>query len=293
MKKPTLHPLFASAARLGLFFAIVNAPRAAQATSPDLSDLTPAQRQVFHSVSQEEYCGCDSSLTLAGCFATRDNCPLAEDLGAIIKSAAAADTTRDDLLLFMSDHVMGPFCKKTLSFNAATAPAMGASAATAKITVVEFADFRCSHCRAAAPHVKRAAGLSANADVRFLFVPYPLNNQPESVLAAEASLAAHAQGKFWRMHDELFALQDKGFTPADIRGAARRSGLNLKAFDTAMAEHTFRPQVDALKQAGSQAGVEATPAFFVNGRVYRFDPAIVTLSTRFKMERHRSQGQCQ
>ncbi len=265
----------------------------AEATEPDLSELTPAQQGVFKAVVQEEYCSCNSSLTLAGCFASRPNCPLAEDLAEVVRVSAAADVSRDDLLLFMSEHVMGPYCKKANTFNTAGAPSKGATAEKAEHTVVEFADFRCSHCRAAAPNVKKTAAMARNKNVRFVFMPFPLQDNPESVAAAEAALAGQAQGKFWPMHDQLFALQDRGFTSADIRYAATRAGLDMKRFDAAMRAHTYRAQVMKYKAEGNKVGIQGTPAFYIDGRLYRFDPVVVTFNKRFMMEKHRTVGQCE
>lgn len=258
---------------------------------PDLSALTPNQRKVFNEVAAEEFCSCSSALTLAGCFEMRPSCTLAQDLGRVImRGVQGTNVSASDLLGFLSQRVMGPFCSDPHTFNTAGAPSLGNE--NAPITVVEFADFRCGHCRTAAPVVKEAFKRNQK-DVRVVFMPFPLSNHPQSVAAAEAALAAQAQGKFWEMHDALFNNQERGFEQSELLRLARRVGLDVKRFEADLASQKHRAQVMKLKQQGLDAGIEGTPSIFINGRRYELDTVLYTMDERFSMERHRNAGNCQ
>ena len=84
----------------------------------------------------------------------------------------------------------------------------------AEITVVEFADFRCGHCKDAVPIIE-AAYRKLGKSVKFIFVPFPPATT-QSIAAARASMAAADQGAFWKYHDALFETQDKGFAKARL-----------------------------------------------------------------------------
>jgi protein-disulfide isomerase len=86
----------------------------------------------------------------------------------------------------------------------------------------------------------------------------------ESPLAHEAALAAGDQGKFWEMHDVLFAGQDK-LSRDDLIAKAKQLGLDVPRFTKDLDSHRFRPQVEADRQEGNRLGVDGTPFFFING----------------------------
>ena len=74
---------------------------------------------------------------------------------------------------------------------------------------------------------------------------------------------------------------------------AKTLGLNMKRFRKELEDRTYRDELTALKQAGVEAGVKGTPAFFVNGRRFDPAPALMTLSKRIDMELDRNRGKCQ
>jgi protein-disulfide isomerase len=84
-------------------------------------------------------------------------------------------------------------------------------------------------------------------------------------LSAEASYAADAQGKFWEMHDAIFAHQDDVSREALI-AEAKSIGLDLPRFTLALDHHDFAKQVADDMAAGKEVGVRGTPAFLINGR---------------------------
>lgn len=143
---------------------------------------------------------------------------------------------------------------------AATGPAKGP--ATAPITIVEFADFECGYC-ARAGEVVTAVMAKYPGKVRLVFRDFPLGFHSNAVPAAIAARCANAQGKYWQMHDGLFAAGALG--DDTYRTLATELKLDEKKFAACMADPAQAAAVQADQKAGARAGVSGTPAFFING----------------------------
>ncbi len=142
-------------------------------------------------------------------------------------------------------------------------PAKGPAAAP--IEIVEFSDFQCPYCLRVTPTVNQV--LKAYGDqIRFVYRHYPLPNHPNARPAAEAAVCAADQGKFWPYHDRLFENPSK-LGQSELKRDAADLGLDTAKFDACVDSHKFKTTVDADLQAGLEAGVDGTPAFFINGRM--------------------------
>jgi len=146
---------------------------------------------------------------------------------------------------------------------AATGPAKGPDAAP--ITIVEFSDFQCPFCSKAKETADKVVANYAGK-VRLVFRDYPLPFHDKALKAAEAGQCAHEQGKFWEMHDEMFAHQDK-LAPDELKASAKKLGLDAAKFDSCLDGGKFAELVQQSIKAGQSAGVSGTPAFFINGRM--------------------------
>ncbi len=133
----------------------------------------------------------------------------------------------------------------------------------APITIVEFSDYQCPFCKRAEPVVEEV--LKRYPDqVRFVYRHFPLDQiHPRARPAAEASMCASEQGKFWEYHEAVFSGQ--GLEEADLFAYGEATGLDKEKFKSCMEERRFKDAVDADYQAGREAGVSGTPAFFING----------------------------
>ncbi len=137
--------------------------------------------------------------------------------------------------------------------------------ANAPIELIEFSDFQCPYCFNANPTVQHV--LSAYGDrIRFVYRHYPLPSHPNARPAAEASQCAAEQGQFWQYHDRLFADQGK-LADDDLKQSAAALGLDAGRFNACFDSHKYKARVEADMQAGNEAGVNGTPAFFINGRM--------------------------
>lgn len=144
---------------------------------------------------------------------------------------------------------------------ASTAPAFGPE--NAKVKVVEFSDFQCPFCSRAAETVHKIREKYSDK-VRFVFRQFPLPMHAQAHGAAEAALAANAQGKFWEYHDVLFKNQQALDRPA-LENHAKEAGLNVAQFKKALDDKKTVEQVDADMKLGEQVQVQGTPTMFVNG----------------------------
>ena len=136
----------------------------------------------------------------------------------------------------------------------------------ARVTVVEYGDFECPSCKVAATTPSLLLERFPSR-IRFVFRHFPLQEaHPHALMAAEASEAAAAQGKFWPMHDVLFRnqahLKDK-----DLYRYASDLGLDMARYTAEMDDHIYLQKVREHIEGGRRSHIRATPAFFVDGIV--------------------------
>jgi protein-disulfide isomerase len=148
---------------------------------------------------------------------------------------------------------------------AATGPSKGPEGAP--ITIVEFSDFQCPFCARAEPTVKDLLDLEKyKGKIRLVFRDYPLDFHKLAPKAAEAAHCAGDQGKYWEMHGKLFAATPK-LEVTDLKAYARDLKLEGDRFDKCLDSGDKAKVVQEHFQAGKDAGVNGTPAFFINGRL--------------------------
>ena len=134
----------------------------------------------------------------------------------------------------------------------------------APVTIVEFSDYECPFCSKVGPTYKKIMETYGD-QVRVFFKQNPLSFHKKARLAAAASLAAGAQGKFWEMHDVLFENQ-KALDRADLERYAAEMGLNMKKFNKALDNETYEDQIAADQELSEMVQARGTPNHFVNGR---------------------------
>jgi protein-disulfide isomerase len=144
-------------------------------------------------------------------------------------------------------------------------PAMTRGPAAAPVTIFEWSDYECPYCRRAQETLQRLQG-EFRETVRFVFKDFPLRSHQNALPAALAARCAGAQDRSWEYHDLLFVAQP-AFARDDLIGYARRLGLDVPAFTECLDTARFRDAVLADQREGREAGVRATPSFFINQRV--------------------------
>jgi protein-disulfide isomerase len=135
---------------------------------------------------------------------------------------------------------------------------------TAKIAIVEFSDFQCPFCGRVTPTLEEVRKNYAD-DVRIVFKHLPLSMHPKAPAAHAAAEAAHRQGKFWEMHDRIFANQAE-MSPEKYVEYAQQLGLDVEKFKRDVASEEVKQRIAADASEAAKLGVSGTPGFFVNGR---------------------------
>jgi protein-disulfide isomerase len=136
----------------------------------------------------------------------------------------------------------------------------------ARVVVVEYGDFECPGCKVAATTPALFMDRFPS-QVHFIFRHFPLEEaHPHALLAAEASEAAGAQGKFWQMHDVLFRNQAH-LKSANLQHYASELGLDMARYKAEMDDHIYLQKVREHIAGGRLSHIRATPTFFVNGVV--------------------------
>ncbi len=143
----------------------------------------------------------------------------------------------------------------------------------APVTIVEFSDYQCPYClrhfQQTMPQLKK--DYIDTGKVRYVFKDFPLTQiHPLAVPAAEAAECAGEQGKYWEMHDLLFGQQERWIQaaqPNDVfKEFAQEIGLDMNAFDECVQSGKYQDEITADMHEGLAAGVQGTPAFFINGQ---------------------------
>lgn len=144
--------------------------------------------------------------------------------------------------------------------------------ADAPVVVTVFGDFQCPSCQAA--FYRYEGGIDTNyvetGKVRFVFHDFPLPMHPNATPAAKAARAAGAQGKFWSMHDVLYARQLEWANDSNpfnrFKSYAAELGMDTKAFESAYNDQQTAVFLNNAIKDGDKAGINATPTYRVDGK---------------------------
>jgi len=139
----------------------------------------------------------------------------------------------------------------------------------APVTIVEFADFKCPNCRLAAPILRQVAQKYGNK-VKIIFRNFPVEStHPGATRLAEIAYCADRQGRFWPMHDLLYAEQDTlipVLPRAEVQRLAEKTDLDLKQLWSCLGSPAAAIAVNRDYSDGFGVGLRGTPTWFVNGK---------------------------
>jgi protein-disulfide isomerase len=138
--------------------------------------------------------------------------------------------------------------------------------ASAPVTIIEFFDYQCPFCFKTNPALAEAIR-NHPGKVRLVLKHLPLSIHPDSALAHQAALAAGEQGRFWEMHDLLFANQGKIKQP-DLLHYAQQLHLDVPKFQKALESGRFHHVIDDDRAMARGLGISSTPTFFINGKSF-------------------------
>ncbi|HYL34284.1 MAG TPA: thioredoxin domain-containing protein [Bryobacteraceae bacterium] len=233
----------------------------------DLSSLTPVEKKAVLKLLREQDCSCLCGLKTAECIMKDPSCSYSRALAGIAIKGVKDGKSLIEIskLMDASPKAHRPkVLEDPVAIPVAGAPERGP--ADARITLVEFSDFECPFCSLAVKQVN-AIMTAYPKDVKLIYKQFPLSMHPHASLAAEASLAANEQGKFWQMHDLMFANFRK-LSRDNMLAWAKQIGLDVDKFKADLDSGKFREPVKKDEADGEAAGVYGTPAFFIDGKLY-------------------------
>lgn len=141
----------------------------------------------------------------------------------------------------------------------------------AKVTIVEFSEFQCPFCAQYATDTYKKIWEKYGERIFYIWRDFPLPFHQNAKLAAQAAACAGNQGKFWQMHDELFANQaawsELPDPKANFVASAQKLGLNEEDFSSCYEDNEeISARIEADIELGKRLGVSGTPTFFINGQ---------------------------
>jgi protein-disulfide isomerase len=187
--------------------------------------------------------------------------------GSIYRHAAEVAQLREAVLAFQPSAgargrpAADPGARHDVALEGA--PSRGEN--SAKVTIVEFSDFQCPYCSKANGTLEQIETQYGD-DVRLVFKHMPLPTHPQAEGAHEAAEAAHRQGRFWDMHDRIFA-QQGDLSPEHLRQHASDLGLDLVRYDEDLSSASVQDRITEDKAEALGIGIRGTPAFLINGRL--------------------------
>jgi len=235
----------------------------------DMAGLTPAKKATALKLLRNRDCTCGCGMKVAQCRVEDPGCTFSRGLASVVVAAIKEGKTETAALAAAEASKFGHRPEPKLLDDPVTIPTVGAPAigpADAKITLVEFSDFQCPYC-VKAIHQLDAVMKAYPNQVKLIFKQYPLDSHPQASISAAAALSAHQQGKFWPMHDALFANRDR-LSRKTILDLATGLGLDMKRFTADLDSPDTKKAVARDIDDGDKAGVEATPTVFIDGRRY-------------------------
>jgi len=235
----------------------------------DFTGLTSAQKALALRVLRTKGCPCGCGMKMAECRTKDPDCSYSKGLAAIVVDSVKKGANEAAVLAAVdASPLMHRAAPKLLESPVAIpidgAPFVGPK--DAPVALVEFSDFQCPYCAQAV--VKLRAVLKAYPNqVKLVFKQFPLDRHSQAALAAAAGVAAHRQGKFWPLHDAMFADRTH-LSRTTILEMAGAIGLDTKRFEQDWDSPAVKQAVARDEIEGEKVGVEATPTIFIDGQKY-------------------------
>ena len=228
----------------------------------ELSDLTDAQRGVFVDVATEvfTYAGCQD--TLAKCLAASQKDPHALRMAGLVKQLVGEGASAAQIIQAVEGYYASfEPAQRNSMVKADNCPILGKG----PIAVVEFSDYQCPHCGAAVKPLEELVEKARKGQVRLCSKYFPFTNHPRARVAAACAEHARSKGKFWEMNASLFEHQE-ALEDEDLKRYAQQLGLDGNEMLKQVYAGKFDDRVEKNRREGMAAGVESTPAIFIDGR---------------------------
>lgn len=226
----------------------------------DTSSLDDFAKGIWTDMVNELLSPCGEPVSVARCISEKRKCkrcvPAARYVARLVNEGYSRDEIREIYRVRYGEDT------KIDELIIGDSPLRGSP--MAPVTIYEFSDFQCPHCKLAAPELKKVVEES-DGKAKLVFKHYPLPMHPKAREAAKAAVAADKQGKFWEMHDLVFENQ-MDLSEENLYKFAATIGLDQAAFKASYSAKKGQKIVEQDKADGEKLGISGTPAVFVNGR---------------------------
>ena len=234
----------------------------------DTSNLRAREKREWSSAVSELLAPCaDQPVSVAQCVKEKRKCRACAPAAHFLVKQVQKGRTRSQIEVAYKKR-FSPSEVKQISLDGS--PQKGA--ASAPVTLVEWADFECPFCAKTAPVLDKLVS-RYSTQVRLVFKNYPLGIHKYAEKAARAGAAANRQGKFWAMHHALFERTDKKvkLEQSVLEEVAKEIGLDLKKFKEELASEPVADLVGKDRKQADALGIEGTPLLYINGRHFDLD----------------------
>jgi hypothetical protein len=228
----------------------------------DTSALTPREKKEWSSYVSEFLSPCqDTPVPIAQCVKEQRNCARCMPAAKFLLKGVRDGFSREQMETAYHAR-FDPDKVKNVAIDGS--PSKGPD--NAPVTIIEFADFECPFCAMFAPQLEKTWS-DRKTQIRFVFKFFPLKSHPHGETAARAGIAAWNQGKFWEMHDKMFANREH-LEQSDLDAYAKELGLDLTKFHTDMQAQSTNDRLEKDRNQGDTLMVKGTPTIYINGRDY-------------------------
>ncbi len=266
-------------------------PAPAASTPPPVPDALPGvddsalsqdEKRELHRIVDAVNSPCGAAMSISRCLREGAACPAcrlaARYAVRLLAEGYPADGARELVRLRFGADTAVQLSNEGCAFR---------GAAMARVTIHEFADFECPHCRQAHETFDRLfEDPSIAQSVRLCYRFFPLTGHENARPAARAAVAAMNQGKFWEMAGLLYHHQ-ASLSPAKYLEFAGRIGLDAARFAADLELPATDARVQRDRDEGERVEIEGTPAIFVNGRRYEASPDLDSIRTYIREELER------
>jgi protein-disulfide isomerase len=245
----------------------------------DFTGLTSGQQALALKVLRTNACPCGCGMKMAECRTKDPSCSYSKGLAAIVVDAIRKGANEAAVLAALDASPLMHRAAPKLLEDAVAIPIDGApflGPKDARVTLVEFSDFQCPYCAQAVGKLNAVLKAYPN-QVKLVFKQYPLDSHSQAALAAAAALAAHRQGKFWPLHDAMFAGRAH-LSRQTILAMAGAVGLDTRRFEQDWDSAAVKQALAREQTEGDKAGVDSTPTVFIDGQKYNgaLDLAVIS-----------------
>ena len=224
----------------------------------DLGKLDEFKRKVFDQVVNREPSACGKGHSLLYSVKHDSSCRASFYAVRYVARLANSGFSESEIGEKLQQRFRAPHVPY---IDVSQAPSKGAP--SGRVTIVEFADYECDHCKQAQPLMHTLLAEYAN-DITLYFKHFPLGGHTNSLNAARAAAAAQNQGKFWQFSDKVWENWDH-LSPAVLEGIAKDLGLDFSRWYADVGSDDVRAHVQRDRTEGRSLEIHRTPAIFING----------------------------